>query len=396
MTNLDFALIDFDTHYYEPLDAFTRHLDPRMIKQRRGVEMINSGKRTYPMIGGKLCNFVPNITFDPVAGPGSLEAYFRGEADGARAKHLAELVPLRPAFQEREPRLAVMAQQGVAECVLLATFAYGVEEALAHDIEAMHATMHAFNLWLHEEFGFAGPTIAAPIIPMSDVAKACAELEWALAEGARVVAITPGPVRLEGGDRCSPAHPRFDPFWSILDAAGVAVAYHAADAGYFRYFADYDDPTTFDAFSPAMRLGSLWAIDRPMQDMVAVMVMQQLFARFPNLRVVSVEQGIDWLPVVLDRLVKQYKRRPRLFAEHPAETIRRHLWVCPFWEDDIDGLVDRVGVEHVVFGSDWPHPEGVAEPRDFVKYLPGLDDEQLRLVLRENAAALLTPRPLSG
>ena len=49
------------------------------------------------------------------------------------------MVPLIPEYQEREPRLRVMADQGVDECVLLPTFAYGVEEALAHDIEAMHA-----------------------------------------------------------------------------------------------------------------------------------------------------------------------------------------------------------------------------------------------------------------
>lgn len=393
MAEIDFPLIDFDTHYYEPLDAFTRHLDGRIAKQRRGVEMMTTRGRTYPVIGGRVSNFVPNITFDPIAGPGSLEAYFRGEADGARARSLAELVPLRPEYQERAPRLEVMAEQGVGECVLLATFAYGVEEALAGDVEAMHETMHAFNLWLHEEFGFVGPTIAAPIVPMSDLGRACAELEWALAEGARVIAITPGPVRLEGGGRCSPAHRRFDPFWSIIDDAGVTVAYHAADAGYFRYFADYDDPPEFNPFSPAMRLGSLWSIDRPMQDMLAVMVMQQLFARFPRLRIVSVEQGMEWLPVVADRLTKQYKRRPKLFAEPPSETIRRHLWVCPFWEDDIDALIDRVGVDHVVFGSDWPHPEGVAEPREFVKYLPGLDEADLRLVLRDNAESLLRRLP---
>nr|MDQ3293282.1 amidohydrolase [Actinomycetota bacterium] len=347
---MDYQLIDFDTHYYEPLDAYTRHLDPKIRKQRRGVEMVTTGGRTYASIGGRLSNFVPNVTFNPVAGPGSLEAYFRGEADGGRARELADVVPLDPSYQERVPRLAVMAEQGVEECVLLATFAYGIEEALCGDVEAMHATMEAFNRWLHEEFGFTGPTIAAPMIPMSDVERACAELRWALSEGARVIALTPGPVRLAGGDRCSPAHPRFDPFWQIVEGAGVTVAYHAADAGYFRYFKDYGDPADFNPFSSAMKLGSLWAIDRPMQDMVAVLVMQKLFDRFPNLRIVSVEQGIDWLPVVLDRLTKQYKRRPWIFAEPPEETLRRHLWVCPFWEDDVTALIDVVGVDHVVFG----------------------------------------------
>jgi predicted TIM-barrel fold metal-dependent hydrolase len=181
--------------------------------------------------------------------------------------------------------------------------------------------------------------------------------------------------------------------WEVIDAAGIAVAYHASDGGYFRYFKDYDDPGDYNAFTPANRLGSLWAVDRPMQDMVAAMIMQKLFERFPNLRIVSVELGASWLPVLIDRLMKQYKRRPRIFAEEPLETLRRHLWVCPFFEDDSTGLIESIGIDHVVFGSDWPHPEGLAQPRDFAKYLPGLNDEDLKKVMRDNGAALLTRRP---
>ncbi len=355
--------------------------------------MVTKGTRTYPVIGGRLSNFVPNVTFDPIAAPGSLEAYFRGETQGQSARSLAELEPLQPEYQQRAPRTVRMAEQGVEEIVLLPTFTCGIEEALSGDIEAMHETLRAFNRWLFEEWGFAGPTIAAPVIAMSDVDAALAELDWVLERGARVVNMRPGPVALAGGERSSPANTRFDPIWQKIEEAGIAVAYHAADAGYFRYFQDYDDPAVMDAFSPKMRLGSLFSVDRPMQDMLGVMVMQQLFARFPNLRIVSVEQGSDWLIVLLDRLEKLYHRRTKLFAEDPRETVRRHVWVCPFWEDDIEALIEAIGVDHVLFGSDWPHPEGVREPGDFVEYLPALPPGDVRRIMRENAVELLTPRP---
>ena len=389
----DYQLIDFDTHYYEPLDACTRHLDERIKRQRRSVEMVTQGNRVYPVVGGRLTNFVPNVTFDPIAAPGSLEEYFRGESMGKHLKEMAVVEPLRPEYQQRGPREKVMAEQGVEEIVLLPTFTCGVEEMLCDDIEATTATLRAFNRWLHEEWGFSGPTIAAPLIGMSDVDAALAEIEWALSEGARVLLMTPGPVRGPGDQRYSPANRRFDPIWSAINAAGVTVAYHAADSGYFRYFRDYDDPAVMDAFDPKMRLGSLFSVDRPMQDMLGVMVMQRLFERFPNLRVVSVEQGSDWLLVLLSKLEKLYHRRTSVFAEDPRDTVRRHVWTCPFWEDDIGALIAAVGPERVVFGSDWPHPEGVAEPRQFAKYLDGVAAGDVRRIMRDNAAELLTRRP---
>lgn len=394
MTDFDFALIDFDSHYYEVLDAWTRHLDPRIKKAHRGVELVTSGKRIYPLVGGKLSNFIPNITFDPVAAPGSLEAYFRGAAEGKSVKDLAELESPRPEYQHREPRLAAMDGHNVERTVLLPTFTCGVEEALHHDIEAMHATLHAFNLWLLEEWGFGGRTVAAPMVALSDVGRAVAEVEWALEQDARVLLMTPGPVRGSDGRRHSPANPMYDPVWRVINDAGVTVAYHAADSGYFRYFSDYDDPPVMDAFSPDMRLGSLFSVDRPIQDMVGVMVLQRLFERFPNLRLVSIEQGSDWLGVLMGKLHKLFKRRPRIFAEDPLETIRRHLWVCPFWEDDIGALAELIGTDHVLFGSDWPHPEGVAEPVHFAKYLEGFSPEQVRQIMRESGAALLERRPV--
>lgn len=388
----DFGLVDFDSHYYEVLDAWTRHLDPKIAAQHRGVEIITSGKRVYPLIGGKLSNFIPNITFDPVAAPGSLEAYFRGEAGGKSLKELAQLESPRPEYQHREPRLAVMDQQNVERTVLLPTFTCGVEEALADDVEAMHATLEAFNRWLLEEWGFDGRTVAAPMIALSDVDRALSEIHFLLDHGARLLLMTPGPVRAAGGQRHSPANRIYDPVWQLINDTGITVAYHAADSGYFRYFTDYDDPPVMDAFSPDMRLGSLFSVDRPIQDMIGVMVLQRFFERFPNIRLVSIEQGSDWLVVLMGKLHKLWKRRPRIFAEDPVDTVRRHLWVCPFWEDDITALAELIGPERVTFGSDWPHPEGVAEPVHFAKYLAEFSAENVRKIMRENGAELLELR----
>jgi len=57
----------------------------------------------------------------------------------------------------------------------------------------------------------------------------------------------------------------------------------------------------------------------------------------------------------------------------PSEALAGHLWVCPFPEDDVTELIGVIGADHVLFGSDYPHPEGLREPRDFAGRLDGCD-----------------------
>src|SRR5262245_47658411 len=66
--------IDADNHYYESLDAFTRHLD-RAFRQR-GVRVVQDGSHTEILIAGRLNRFIPNPTFDPVIVPGCLDLQF--------------------------------------------------------------------------------------------------------------------------------------------------------------------------------------------------------------------------------------------------------------------------------------------------------------------------------
>ena len=63
MGHLAYKAIDVDNHYYETLDAFTRHLDKKF--RRRGVQMFSDGRHTQAIIGDRVNRFVPNPTFDP-------------------------------------------------------------------------------------------------------------------------------------------------------------------------------------------------------------------------------------------------------------------------------------------------------------------------------------------
>ena len=80
---LGFVPFDCDHHYYEAEDAFTRHIEPSMAKRAMQWAEIDGRKRL--LVGGRVNRFIPNPTFNPIARPGCLDDYFKGE--GANRRH---------------------------------------------------------------------------------------------------------------------------------------------------------------------------------------------------------------------------------------------------------------------------------------------------------------------
>ena len=78
--------------------------------------------------------------------------------------------------------------------------------------------------------------------------------------------------------------------------------------------------------------------------------------------------------------------------ENPIDIFRRNIWVNPFWEGNVPELAGLIGDEHVMFGSDWPHPEGLAEPLGYLKYIEDVDETMRRRVMSTNAYAFLDPK----
>ena len=127
--------------------------------------------------------------------------------------------------------------------------------------------------------------------------------------------------------------------------------------------------------------------------MMASLMADRLFERFPNLRVATIETGSGWVRPLLSQLRSIAIKVPGVFKEDPYEQFLEHVWVSPFFEDNVLALVERVGASNVLFGSDYPHAEGLAEPLSFVDELKGLSDEDVRKIMHDNARELVTPRP---
>jgi predicted TIM-barrel fold metal-dependent hydrolase len=389
---LDYKAIDVDNHYYEPTDALTRHLDKTF--KRRGVQMVSEGKRTLAVIGDRVNHFIPNPTFDPIIVPGCLDLLFRGEipegvdpASLMKVERLAE----HPEYQNRDARVTVMDTQGIETVFMLPTFACGVEEALKHDVDATMASVHAFNLWLDEDWGFDRPDhriIAAPIISLADPEKAVDEVEFVLARGARLILVRPAPVPGVVKPR-SLGDPLHDPVWARLAEAGVPVGFHLSDSGYLAIAALWGGKSTFEGFGAKDPLDQVLLDDRAIHDTMASMIVHGVFTRHPQLKAVSIENGSYFVHRLIKRLKKAANTAPKYFPEDPVEQVRNNVWIAPYYEDDLPQLAETIGVDKILFGSDWPHGEGLESPVAFTEELTAFGEADIRKIMRDNALDLL-------
>ena len=80
---------------------------------------------------------------------------------------------------------------------------------------------------------------------------------------------------------------------------------------------------------------------------------------------------------------------PDLFPEHPTDVIRSRVFTTPYAEDDIGALVERIGASQILFGSDWPHGAGLAEPGSYRDLLDGLSSDDVAAIMRDNLTRLI-------
>ncbi|MBX9919999.1 MAG: amidohydrolase [Mycolicibacterium frederiksbergense] len=380
----DAPIFDADQHMYETADALTRFLPE---KYSRAVQYAQFGKQTRIVINNRVTDFIPNPTFEVVARPGAQEDYFR---HGSGGKSYREVMgkPMKaiPAFRNPAARLEVLDSLGLDYTLMFPTLASLVEERLKDDPDLILDIVHALNQWMYEtwQFNYEDRIFSTPVINLGNVERALEELEWCLERGAKTVLVRPAPVPGYRGSR-SMGVEEFDPFWDACVKAGIPVAMHASDSGYSNYLNDWEPATEFKPFSPtSFRMVAMGK--RPIEDTMAALVCHGALTRNPDLRILSVENGASWVPYLHYQFKDVYSKMPDSFPEDPIQAFRRCVYVAPFWEDNFKDMADLCGIDRVIFGSDWPHPEGLADPINLVSDLEanGLDEEGVRKVMGAN------------
>jgi predicted TIM-barrel fold metal-dependent hydrolase len=390
MSKIDYPVFDADNHLYETEDAFTRYLPD----QYKGlIKYVQVNGRTKIAVDNTISEYIPNPTFEVVAKPGAFADYFSG--NNPEGKSLREITgdPMRSvdAFRRAEPRLDMLDQLGLDAALVFPTLASLLEVRLTDDPELTCTVIHAFNEWLHDEwkFDYKGRIFATPIVNPCIPERGIAELEWLLERGAKTVLLRPAPVAGFRGTR-SPFLPEFDSFWAAVQEAGIPVALHASDSGYQSYVNDWEGTSReMLAFKPQPFNDSVTA-GRAINDAITSAVSHGMLSRFPNVKLMSVENGGSWAIPCLKAMEKTYNKMPQVFAEHPRDVFLRNIYISPFWEDSIEDLVALMTPDHVLFGSDYPHPEGMADPLSWAKVLSDLFPvEDVRKMMGENLFGLM-------
>lgn len=388
-TVVDFPVFDADNHLYETTDAFTKFLPPEYDGL---IKYVQVGGRTKIAVRNIISEYIPNPTFAVVARPGAWEEYFKnGNTEGKSTRELTGK-PIRSpeAFFAPEPRLALMDELGIDRALMWPTLASLLEERLRMDPKATHAAIHALNQWMYEHwsFDYEGRIFATPVITLPIMSEAIRELEWVVERGAKIILIRPAPVPGYEGCR-SFALPEFDPFWKEVVESGVTVGMHSSDDGLQRYYNLWEGRPEGEhlPFSgPTGFIEIMHTQGRGIFDTMASLIGHGLLSRFPELRILPVENGSGWVRPFVDAITKAYEHNPRLFAEEPLKVLKRNVWIHPFHEEDPRGLIELLGADRVVFGSDYPHAEGMSDPLSYVDELEGLPREDVVRVMGANLA----------
>jgi predicted TIM-barrel fold metal-dependent hydrolase len=395
------TIFDADNHYWETHEAFTRHRDPKFAE--RGVRLVDldgNGRLRYVLGGGRVHPILPGPgDHHKRPKPGALYDYFAGKSDKARLGNelSAEEPGEHPEWFDRDARLKVMDEQGVEAAWLFPSQGVCMEGPMQPDIEASVHILRAFNRWLDEDWGFSykDRIFGIPFLTLSDVAQAVEELEWCLERGVRVLSIRNGPAFTPEGTK-SPADPMFDTFWARVDEAGVVVAPHAGfEDGYVKVERAIAEewgraPTGGGGMGDAAASTVITMLmkRRLVHDFAAILVADKLFERHPGVRVAYIENGGTWVGDLLHGLQVLHGQNPGMFRTNPVDQFIEHCWVAPFVEDSVPDLATHLPADRILFGSDWPHAEGLGHPRDFFKNVEDLPIEDQRRIMVENAREL--------
>jgi len=388
---LDFPVFDADNHLYETRDALTKYLPDRMAG---AIDYVDVHGATKIVVRGQISDYIPNPTFDRVGRPGAQEEYFKsGNPDGKSYREIiGRGIDCPPAFRNAAARLELMNEQGIDRALMLPTLASLIEERMKDDPDLCADAIHAMNMWMTEAwpYAFEDRIYSTPIITPGIVDRALAEIDFVVENGAHVVLMRPAPSWGYRGPR-SFALPEYDVMWDRIVEAGLLVVFHASDSGYIRYTNEWEgvDTETRAFAQPQPFSATVRNEHRDIQDAVTSMICHGAVWRHPELKIALIENGAGWVPHLLEHMDHTYWQMPQAYGEMPSKTFKSNFYMHPFHEEHPRSLVDLLGAEHVIFGSDFPHIEGLADPLSYVDQLHGLGEDELKLVMGGNMTRLL-------
>lgn len=235
----------------------------------------------------------------------------------------------------------------------------------------------AYNRWLADFVAIQPERHAGlVVITIHDVEEALRQIRWGADHGLRGVLLPAGV-----GDLPFYHHPRYEPLWALCAERCLPLHTHVGSAT-----PDYGE---LPGSTPLFAYECLWFSHRPLW----FLIWGGVFDRHPDLRVVFAEQGAEWVPDTLRVLDAMYhgvfRHEQARLKLAPSEYWKRHCCVqAQFLGEREIEMRHEIGVENLLWGSDYPHYEGTwpRSKRAIQKYLKGIPADEARAILCGNAA----------
>ena len=375
-------VIDADAHLTEPPDVWTSQVPAKYLDHVPHMVRADDGKDVWVLDGN------PFYTVGMTATAGWGKPF----PDGPPT-----FDDCHPAASDAAARLAYLDEAGIWAQVQYPNVAgFGSQRFLSiPDDELKLICVRAYNDFLRD-WASADPDRIITIMstPFWDVDAAVAELERCAEAGHRGVLFTAEPQRF-GLPHLG--EPHWDRFWAAAQAAGMPIHFHigGGDAGSTfsrERVAAHGSAATYAYTSTQLFLKN------GLQ--VADLLTSGVLPRFPDLKFVSVESGIGWIPFVLEAVDHSYlearEGRTSEWELLPSEYFARQVYACTWFETvALQRLLGAIPVDNVLFETDFPHPTclygNVHERIDAA--FAGVDDETRQKVLWGNAAKLYGVAP---
>jgi predicted TIM-barrel fold metal-dependent hydrolase len=366
-----YLLISVDDHLVEPRDVFLGRLPaslaehaPRVVEDDEGVE--------WWLIEGRK---EPNIGANSVVGRPREE----WSAEPTRYDEM------RRGVWDIHERVRDMDINGVYASLCFPSMVFGFAgQRFLHmkDRELGLACVKAYNDWIIEEWASPYPERIIPCqVPwLRDPSVAAEEVRRNAARGFKAVAFTENP-ELLGLPSIHSGH--WDPFLAACEETDTVVNLHVGSSSQItRPSTDSPPDVTIALFTVNALTASVdWLFSR-------------IPVRFPGIKVVFSEGGFGWVPMVLDRLEYLETRTVTLTWQGvdvtPAEAFRRNFWFTSYWDPSSFALRDRIGLDHLMIESDYPHADTTWPDTQarMAEQLEGMPEADVRRITHENAAAL--------
>jgi len=365
-------VIDSDSHVMEPADLWVRYLEKEYrqrairIEERDGVETLLMDDQ--PVLTGRLASL------------GGIHLR-RSEAFAVNMKY-KDGCPI--ASYDPQERAKLYDEWGVDMGVLFPTI--GILPFPTDDQALASAYCRAYNRWQHDHHkAIPGRTIPIAIINWVSLDDAIDELKACIKMGFGGLFVPPEVI-----NGLRPGNPFFDPIWRLCEEAGIPGCLHVIVrfGGAAVPFRDWHNSGAGPLF--AFALGAVGQIEPAL----ATMIIDGLFDRFEKLKILAVEAGCGWAAHLMDRLDQKYGHFRELLAtplkSKPSEYIKHNCYfTAEPGERTIGAMLDLVGEDRILWGSDFPHIDSSMEAPTLIrKAIAHLSPARQQAVLGKNAAKL--------